>query len=181
MADMSFSLLHCTAESSSPQQALLRDHLSVPHGHQALSPRWQMDLPVGSHHSSPRPSSTYTQTRTVDRQHNLLSNGFRLVTAGLPGWCNSSYLLQGRVQGVLPFVRLNFLHTDFDLVCQCFDFYILILLVTVLTLNCASFCLKFFVVVNSGCSYEKKTKSSSLNFRCFISSGNQTKVLLQAT
>lgn len=105
-ADMSFSLLHCTAEISSPQQALLRDHLSVPHGHQALSPRWQMDLPVGSYHSSPRPSSTYTQTRTVDRQHNLLSNGFRLVTAGLPGWCNSSYLLQGRVQGVLPFVRL---------------------------------------------------------------------------
>lgn len=74
--------------------SLLEDRLSVPHGHQALSPRWQMDMPVGSHHSELRSTNTYTHAPTVDRQHNLLSKGFQLVTAVLPG----CWLLRGTVQ-----------------------------------------------------------------------------------
>lgn len=78
--------------------SLLEDSLSVPHGQQALSPRRQMDMPVGSHHSKPRSTNTYAHMSTVERQHNLLSNGFQLVTAVLPGCCNSFGLLRETVR-----------------------------------------------------------------------------------
>lgn len=65
--------------------------------HRRHSDRWSCLLEAISAHRD-LPTRTHTRACTADRQPNLLSNGFRLVTAVLPGCYNSSSLWRGTVQ-----------------------------------------------------------------------------------
>lgn len=68
-----------------------RPSVSSPHGHQGTVTTvtdgpacWKQSLSAEIYQHE------HINTRAVDRQHNLLSNGLRLAAAALPGWCRSA-------------------------------------------------------------------------------------------
>lgn len=108
-ADTSSVLFHCTVESSSPQQLLLGDSQSVSTVtvHCRQGDRWTCLLEaITLRQGLPLCAHAHACTHAKNREHNLLSNVFHLVSGALPGWCNSSSCAFYSAEGTLLLIKL---------------------------------------------------------------------------